>query len=154
MSFKKAPSRQARFQFLQGEVSSRLLRSGTQEGFTVAARGIENIARIVEHDAVLFACWYFVGNEAFGHRWSPVNSRRVRAGDTPPFQLNHPRTALASPGQVLIGQQHSRTIACSLGNQACKKRLGVQVGAQDWPVEQYNWRLAQQHTREGHAAPC
>src|SRR5258708_33911717 len=113
VSFKEAPSRQARFQFLQGEVGSRLLRSGTQEGFTVTARRIENISRIVEHDAVLFASRYFGGDEPFGRGWPPVDSGHVRAGNTPRFQLNHPHTVQHLPAQDRSSSV-SRTAAPSL----------------------------------------
>src|SRR5690348_2887437 len=65
MRLEEAAPGEARFQFLQGQVSSGLLAGSAQVGLPLAAGGIEYVAGVKQHDAIFFASGNLEGGEAF-----------------------------------------------------------------------------------------
>ncbi len=69
MGLEEATTCKAAFKFLQREVGAGFFGSGAQKGFPFTAGSIEDLARVVEDDAVFFACWYFIGNQTLLCDW-------------------------------------------------------------------------------------
>src|SRR5579883_1656736 len=154
VGFEEAAPAQASFEFLQGEVSSGLFFSGAQDGFAVAAGGVEQVAGVIEDDAVIFARWNFVGDEAFRRCRSRllVLTDPLHAEDAPIFQLHDVRAESACPCQILVGEQNSRPIGSGLRQQTGKERLRVEIGAQGRLIEEQDGWAWQQRSGEGQAA--
>src|SRR5579859_2253117 len=89
MSFKEATPDEAALQFLQGEVGYGLFAGGTQIGFALATGGIEDLAGIIEQDAVLFARSDFERSKVFGYDSAGGAFKGVIVDHTPAVKFDH-----------------------------------------------------------------
>lgn len=99
MGFEEAAPGETSFEFLQCEIGRGFLAGGAKIGLAVAAGCVEDVAGVVEQDAV-FASRHFEGYEAFGGRHltiAGIGLEGIRVGDAAILQFDHSRTALAHP---------------------------------------------------------
>jgi hypothetical protein len=152
VGFEEAAPGEAALQILQGEISDCLFAGSAQVGFALTAGSVEDVAGIVEQDAIFFACGDFERREAFWRGCAGGSLEGIIVHNAPALQFDHPRAAGAGPGQVFVGKQHRCALCCGLFEQVGEEFLGRQVGMQDWLIEQKKPVLPQEHSSEGQAA--
>ena len=77
--------------------------ASVRKRFSVAAGSVENVARVVEQNTIIFARRHLVRGQAFRRRRAcQVGFVGVAAYNTAIFQFHHVGAELTGPGQIFV----------------------------------------------------